>query len=651
MNKYRFPIWFRIYPDEHLMTWLDAIASANGMPREDFITQYIGENRLERYRSSTLLELENICAKYEKGKFPTVEEIMSKHTEFGTMIPFRSRSMNILTASQIIRSKKDIRMFPAYQKHNLSTPMCCPKCMEEDRKNGRRPYIRIWHSFMNVSACARHGCTLQQYNKYDSTLPVIEADNENVRYARFLYQIYLHQPKVTYNNIKDLLPEEKTRQISGYYPTLKASPGKLIKAFCDEYEIDEFLELVKGRQREEYQIISNTCPDCGRVYHSFGAAKEYGYGCPACEGEYDDLELLQKRLDLSWNSEYEVVGFPDKDHFRVRHRPCGKEYVLSFSTHMLAHERYLCDECDYKYRDRIGETAVMSCGEICTIIAYRSSEDIDVRFEDDGVIVENASYGNFKKGSIAKPQYSKKNRAEFRVGERRCMNCGIWAEIIAYRSNLDMDVCFEDDGTIVEKVGYGNFVKGKIAKTQNAKKNKASLRIGERRCMNCGIWAEIIAYRSSGDIDVSFEDDGTIVEKVRYGNFKAGRIAKPQYSKKNRVDFCVGERRCMNCGIWAEIIAYRSNLDIDVRFDDDGSIAKKVSYGNFTNGKIAKPQNSTRNAAERHTGEKRLMNCGIWAEIIDYRSSNDIDIRFEDDGTIAEKVRYGNFKAGRIAKP
>lgn len=62
--------------------------------------------------SAELLELENICRKYEGDKFPTLEEIMSRHSEFSTMMPFRNESMNVLVAEQVIRQAEDFHMIP-----------------------------------------------------------------------------------------------------------------------------------------------------------------------------------------------------------------------------------------------------------------------------------------------------------------------------------------------------------------------------------------------------------------------------------------------------------------------------------------------------------------------------------------------------------
>ena len=50
---------------------------------------------------------------------------------------------------------------------------------------------------------------------------------------------------------------------------------------------------------------------------------------------------------------------------------------------------------------------------------------------------------------------------------------------------------------------------------------------------------------------------------------------------------------------------------------------------------------------KNRTGEKRKMNNGQIAEIIEYRGWGDIDIKFED-GIIRNNVNYGKFKEGKI---
>ena len=55
-----------------------------------------------------------------------------------------------------------------------------------------------------------------------------------------------------------------------------------------------------------------------------------------------------------------------------------------------------------KLKDRTGERRLMNCGEYATVIAYRHSYDIDVRFD-----VFNKNYYSFQSGGINHPAFKK----------------------------------------------------------------------------------------------------------------------------------------------------------------------------------------------------------------------------------------------------
>lgn len=102
----------------------------------------------------------------------------------------------------------------------------------------------------------------------------------------------------------------------------------------------------------------------------------------------------------------------------------------------------------------VGETGVNAKGQKMTIVAFRNSNDLDVKFED-GTVVYNKSYYCFKRGTIRNPNYS------VNIGkEKRAFN-GQMMKIKAYRSRIDIDIEFED-GTIVKNKAYSNFLSGYI---------------------------------------------------------------------------------------------------------------------------------------------------------------------------------------------
>ena len=80
--------------------------------------------------------------------------------------------------------------------------------------------------------------------------------------------------------------------------------------------------------------------------------------------------------------------------------------------------------------DRTGETGIANNGMKMTIVAYRKSNDIDVKFED-GTMIEHRQYSNFKKGYISNKD---EKFLDHRVGESKIANNGLKMTIITYRN-------------------------------------------------------------------------------------------------------------------------------------------------------------------------------------------------------------------------
>lgn len=107
----------------------------------------------------------------------------------------------------------------------------------------------------------------------------------------------------------------------------------------------------------------------------------------------------------------------------------------------------------YPRPDHVGEEVYAKNGMRMTLIAYRNVSDVDIKFED-GTIVEHKYYQNFKEGTILYP-------IENRIGYERIANNGLKMKIIAYRNSTDLDVEFED-GCIVTNKSFSDFKKGTI---------------------------------------------------------------------------------------------------------------------------------------------------------------------------------------------
>ena len=201
-----------------------------------------------------------------------------------------------------------------------------------------------------------------------------------------------------------------------------------------------------------------------------------------------------------------------------------------------------------------------------------------------------------------------------------------------------------------------------MALTQSKKEE----RLGSSKYMNCGSLATIIRYKNARDMSVQFED-GTIVEKVTWQQWSKGEILnhsikdctwKQRVSKENSKDR-LGETRMMNCGVEATIIKYNNRHDITVQFAD-GSLNEHKSYGEFLRGEIQcynvpKLHNSSKvrnlNCKKKREGLRKVMNCGMECQIIEYRNSHTkgITVQFTDGEIIIGD--WNNFLHRSIHNP
>ena len=269
---------------------------------------------------------------------------------------------------------------------------------------------------------------------------------------------------------------------------------------------------------------------------------------------------------------------------------------------------------------RIGETSTANNGMKMTIIEYRKSNDIDIRFED-GLIRTNVAYRDFKKGTIRHAKMSQRLTAnsQTRIGQTNTNNYGEKMTIVAYRTARDLDVKFEN-GTTVEHKSYDNFLKGQIKNT--------NMHVGEKAIMNCGMEATIVAYRGAHAIDIRFAD-GTLLCNRSYSAFTNKSITNPNI---NQYEHRIGETNISNNGMKMTIIRYAKSDDIDVKFED-GTVVN-TSYEQFTDGSVKNPNWAV--------GESKTADNGLSMKITAYHDYDNIDIEFETGFTRSTSRRKFN---------
>ena len=113
----------------------------------------------------------------------------------------------------------------------------------------------------------------------------------------------------------------------------------------------------------------------------------------------------------------------------------------------------------------VGYTQTNRQGLNFTVIEYRNRKDIDIQFED-GLIIEHIPVTKINQNTLNHPDYPivslKRTPVSERLGEIKLNNQGRKMAIIAYRTESDIDVQFEN-GFIVTNTQYQLFERGTIS--------------------------------------------------------------------------------------------------------------------------------------------------------------------------------------------
>lgn len=289
--------------------------------------------------------------------------------------------------------------------------------------------------------------------------------------------------------------------------------------------------------------------------------------------------------------------------------------------------------------DRLGEEKENKYGELMKIVAYRSSQDIDVCINEE--LLEHKDYRYFDNGDLHSSNF--KPSLKSKEGEEYVFADGTKMKIIKYLRSDNISVEFSD-GTVVKKCCYANFLIGQI-RNPNKMKN---MRVGEAKKNNAGYEMKIVSYRQYNKIDVMFLCDGSIVEHVKLNHFTTGKLAHPLFSKRkeNQRTSRVGEERLNSQGLRLKIIRYHNAADLDVFVVDTHEIITKRNYRDFITGGIF----SQNFEVSQKLNQQVMMNNGLYAKLITYRNSKDVDYEFED-GTIVKNKHSRYLKTGGLGHP
>ncbi len=241
--------------------------------------------------------------------------------------------------------------------------------------------------------------------------------------------------------------------------------------------------------------------------------------------------------------------------------------------------------------DHTGKENINSYGLKMKIIKYRSQNDIDVQFED-GTIVTATMY-LFRNGWITNPNRTKQDIERHKyIGISKQMNCGMNATIIDYINKGNITVKF-DDGTVISNRSYGNFKDGKINNpniihSRHNKSNTNIVVIPSKKDLENDLKELKVYSQISKKYGVC---KGTVEKWCKSYNLSSKETSNEYLSqiqsKECREKYLNMTNYATN-GQFMTVIDYIKNDNITVQFED-GTIVKNRRIRNFEEGVIANP--------------------------------------------------------------
>lgn len=104
-----------------------------------------------------------------------------------------------------------------------------------------------------------------------------------------------------------------------------------------------------------------------------------------------------------------------------------------------------------------------------------------------------------------------------------------------------------------------------------------------------------------------------------------------------------GEKGVNSQGLEMQIVAYRKSYDIDVKFIKSGYIVHNNTYVNFQKGSITDQLNPK---GVLYETRENMFGCEM--KIIKCNSSSNVDIQFTNSGYIVKGLHYSAFKEGTV---
>ncbi len=414
------PAVIPIIEDEDFTSWVYSLADINHLSPYQFLTHYLNQDikelTVKRKRSRYLKGLCQICQEYEGQGFPSVKDVLSRHYDVFVSGLFSKAYYSSILIDTVMNGT-DPHPFPLICSRGKYK--YCPLCMQEDMKTHHRIIAHTPHQVPGVTVCWKHHVELTTDQSEISK--VIPSSDQDARIADMVHVLY---QKGAIGSIADLSSLVETSYTYGSVnvAALKKAAGLDDDLLLDAYKQgkDRWKELCSSRLYDydpdirilswDYPFVTIRCGKCGSTAVMYIGSVISGSVCPFCT-TFGWTERIMRRVPES-PDEYRVTGMVDPLHLKLQKKNENESDDAVFLYYYLNHgkvkifKKNIVGPEKRKKKlttNRLGETRVMHCGISATVIAYRTSHDLDIQFEN-GPIRKHITYASFKSGHVLPPK-------------------------------------------------------------------------------------------------------------------------------------------------------------------------------------------------------------------------------------------------------
>ena len=370
------PIVKMYYPDELMYSWICRLARENGLTLKGFCDAYLSVANASNFTLNYDLKRKFIFLLENMYKKPdAIELFLSTSTfRFDAMMMVEEQQARIVDNIFGIKNKLNAPVNNLVKSINV-----CPECMKEDIEKFGEPYLHCCHQLRGIQTCYKHKCLLYvftgtkghecDFDKMDyteiQTKISIESNNAHSEYIYTLFQANVNTDKQIIRNILLECIEKNGRDqfLDKFgkwkhhdlvdYDVEKVLKEKVLSRIRNLFEneiipiamflypdVNDLIQKMKEKSLNPI-ITEYICPNCGKKYISTPFLKENLFGCPICNANRSEQEIISEifaKNGYELKSDFESLGKP----VTLFHRDCGNTILIKPRAFLFENVRCTC---------------------------------------------------------------------------------------------------------------------------------------------------------------------------------------------------------------------------------------------------------------------------------------------------------------------